>query len=291
MSLFPSPQSIERMDRAAAANAPRLMPIAPVRRTLLFLVLFLFVHTFSLFVAAQVARLNPGLLADHPGVVSLLCGEGTSLATDFRTRREGGSRSLDGWIVCHDRDGGVIEGAGRIAAWLSALPLSIPLGMLLFRWVFHASRKPRREPDRSYGRPRPVTWRDRLLASTVALVLACALGLFGAAATAQMQREAIDASPLMGRLLCGEDLRVRGVDSYSRQRRLGCFDASGREVNGPNNGAFLKLAFLHALPIGILLLALASMFTTVQRVPGGSRYSRRLGQSGGTLTQYIKRRS
>jgi hypothetical protein len=78
---------------------------ALAQRILLFIVAFVILHGFCLFVVAQLVRSNPGLVTGDRAAAAFLCGERTTIATDFRTRAEGGSRSIDRRIACFEPAG------------------------------------------------------------------------------------------------------------------------------------------------------------------------------------------
>jgi hypothetical protein len=230
---------------------------ALAQRLLLFLVAFVILHGFCLFVIAQVVRLDPAMVTGNPDTAAMLCGPGTTITTDFRTRAEGGSRSLDRWLVCRDSTGQVIEGAGQLAAWLSALVLSVPLGLIMLRWILRLGRS--RRTLRAVHQPAgPLRWTERLALSGAALLVAAVVAAGTGAYLTQYQGEAIGRSELAGRYLCGEDRTVRLVDAYTRRRRFACFDPIGQEVAAPVPGTFPRLilpVFLAVALPGLLLVA------------------------------------
>jgi hypothetical protein len=230
---------------------------ALAQRIILFLVAFIILHGFCLFVVAQLVRSSPGLVTDDPAAAALLCGEGTTITTDFRTRAEGGRRSLDRWLVCRDASGQVIEGAGQVAAWLSALVLSVPLGLILLRWIMRLGR-PRRRLTAVHQPAGPLRWTERLGLAGVAILVAAVVAAASGAYVTQYHGETIGRSDLAGRYLCGEDRSARLVDAYTRRRRIACLDPAGQEVAAPAPGTFLRLILpvflLVALP-GFLLIA------------------------------------
>ncbi len=230
---------------------------ALAQRILLFIVAFVILHGFCLFVVAQIVRIDPAMVTGHPDTAAMLCGKGTSIETDFRTRAEGGSRSLDRWLVCKDANGQVMEGTGQVAAWLSALVLSVPLGLLLLRWIMRLGR-PRRRLTAVHQPAGPLRWTERLALSGAALLVAAVVAAASGAYVTQYHGETIGRSELAGRYLCGEDRSARLVDAYTRRRRIGCFDPAGQEVAAPTPGTFPRLILpvflLVALP-GLLLVA------------------------------------
>lgn len=266
MSLIPTRQSVESFERRLADTPLRTRPFGLFRRLLLFAVAFVILHGFCLFAVAQVARLNPGLLDGHQGVAALLCGEGTSLATDFRPVRMGGPRGLDRWIICRDARGQPIEGAGQVAAILSALVLSVPLGMVLFGWTMRVSHGPHgRAETLVVTPPEPVRWFDRLMLAGVALIVSATIAGASLAYVTQYHPEAVERASWAGSLLCGDGTAsVRLLDHYGRGRNFACFDADGAPLAPVPSPAF-RLMLPVFLGIWLFGLYLVSRLKMVQR--------------------------
>ena len=267
MSLLPTRTSVSSFERRLAEAPSRTRPLGLVRRLILFVVAFVILHGFCLFAVAQVARLNPGLLEGHQGVAALLCGEGTTLTTDFRPVRMGGPRGLDRWITCRDAGGQPMEGAGQIAALLSALVLSVPLGMVLFGWTMRVAHGPHgRAEIVRITPPEPIRWRDRLMLAGVAFIVSAVIAGASLAYVTQYHPQAVEAAPWSSRLLCGDgEASVRLVNRYSRQRAFACFDADGKALPAPTPTPGARLVLPVFLGFWLAGLYLVSRLTLVQR--------------------------
>jgi hypothetical protein len=92
------------------------------------------------FVARLVAA-DPQGFVDWPPATRMLCGSGAKLGVDFERLPDGQRRPIDGWILCQDIMGTVIQPDSRVAAWIAGLPISVPLLAPLAWLVFF--RRPR----------------------------------------------------------------------------------------------------------------------------------------------------
>lgn len=228
------------------SDLARRPPLYPIRRAMLFVVAFIILHGFCMFVVSQVARLNPGLIDDNPTVASLLCGDGASMVTRFDREAGQRRRSLDAWLECRNASGSMIPG-GQAAAWLSGLGLSLPLGMLLFGWVFRKAQPP---SVTRVMKTLPARRRDRWVFTAAILLAASIIGVAGAGALLHYQADAIGRSAVAGHVLCGPNAKAVVIDRYSRHRRLECTTSDGRT---DDRGSGRRL-LVFALPF-ILILA------------------------------------
>lgn len=278
MSLIPTRSSVETFERRPDDEPVHKPPLGLVRRLLFFAVAFAILHGFCLFAVAQVVRLHPGLIESHQGVAALLCSEGTSIATDFRPVRMGGPRGLDRWLTCRGADGQPIEGAGQVAALLSALILSVPLGMILFGWTLRVAHGPHgRAETLVLSPPEPIRWRERLMLAAAALTVSAVIAGAALAYVTQYQFAAVEAAPWSGRLLCGDaEASVRLINRYSRHRAFACFDAAGSALPLPTPTPGARLVLPLFLGLWLFGLYLVSKLRTVQhRRPSGSGRSGR----------------
>lgn len=242
-------------------------------RALVLVVVLGFIHVFSVMVATQVVRSNPSLLRGHGRVAALLCGGGgASLGIDFGRAGNGRRRGLDEWIRCRGPDGVEWAGAGRRAVWLSGLVLSLPLGILALILLGRLGQRAR-QPAGAQDMSRPIGRGERIALLVTALLVSLVLAFSTASLVLQVNRETIAASPRMGRLLCGDGLRVQVV--RGRGRRVACVDRLGQEVGGPNNDVLLRFSLPFILVFALPALVMALRLKGAPKPPSGDGRDRR----------------
>lgn len=241
-------------------------PLRLLQRLVLFMALTVIFHGFALFIVAQVVRSYPALVTSNPDVATVLCGEGLSIQLDFRPRGAERSRGLSSWIRCVDAAGTVDRDKGATAAVLSGLVLTIPFAMITFGVILRMNSGPHhRRVMLVRTLPGPATWVDRLIVSSMVLLVAAVVTGAAGAYVTQYHPRFVE-HPAARRLACGEGLTPAVVFPRSRGRRLACFSEAGVEDTAASRFAMLRVLS----PIFALLtlpgLLLAFRIRTVQRV-------------------------
>jgi hypothetical protein len=115
------------------------------------------------------------------------------------------------------------------------------------------------------GVTEPVTAKVRAMLVGCAVVVALVLGFAIASALLQFRKAEFEGSAWVGRYACGAGLFIKHVPASRRGLRIACVDAEGREIGGPNNGAYALIALPFMVLIGVPAIALAFRVKRVSR--------------------------